>query len=57
MHNSEKTKQIDNTNPPNGDEETGRKVPAFIALLQWRTKVLFDLLALVEEEGSLLLDR
>jgi hypothetical protein len=51
----------DKANPqhksPQGDEETGHKGPAFIALLQWRNRVLIELLALLEEDGSLLLDR
>jgi hypothetical protein len=54
MHQSqENEKQTNNTNPPDGDGETGHKVPAFVALLQLRTIVLFKLLALLERKGSL----
>jgi hypothetical protein len=54
MHQSkENENQTNNTNPLDGDGETGHKGPTFIALLQQRTNVLFKLLSLLERKGSL----
>jgi hypothetical protein len=39
----QKERQTKNTNPPNGDGETGHKRVAFIATITLRTKVLFEL--------------
>jgi hypothetical protein len=56
MHNSKRKSKPTTQIPPKRMKKLGTKGLLLFALLQWRTRVIFELLALLKEEGSLLMD-